>query len=33
VVWTAKIVQKRSYPMARKKIWEDLALKIEFSKI
>jgi hypothetical protein len=29
----AKIAPKRSYPMARKKIWGDLVLKIEFLEI
>jgi hypothetical protein len=33
VEWVAKIAPKRSYPMAGKKIWEDLVLKIRFSKI
>jgi len=33
VVWMAKIVRKQSYPMARKKIWGGLILKIGFSKI
>jgi hypothetical protein len=33
VVWTAKIVQKQSYPTARKKIWKDLVLKFRFLEI
>jgi hypothetical protein len=33
VKWTVKIAPKRSYPTAGKKIWGDLVLKTEFSKI